>query len=227
MSISTRWSATRRAPRCRSRRATSSIRWHLIDELRRRRVALHARGDGGAGQRHQARHQPRRRLSQFRDQAVERLALRRDQRLRARRRAIDPPPDKMTLNRWIVTEAARAARDMSAAIEAYRFNDAANAAYRFVWNIFCDWYLELAKPVLRAPTAPAKDETRACTSLRARSDLRAAASVHAVHHRGALGDQGRGRRASAKACWRSGALACNSKGLRMSRPRPRSAGSSI
>ena len=48
-----------------------------------------------------------------------------------------------------------------AAIEAYRFNDAANAAYRFVWNIFCDWYLELAKPVLQGADGPAKDEARA------------------------------------------------------------------
>ncbi len=75
-----------------------------------------------------------------------------------------PPPTRITLNRWIVTEAARAARDISAAIDAYRFNDAANAAYRFVWNIFCDWYVELTKPLLQGEDGPAKDETRACTS---------------------------------------------------------------
>ena len=53
---------------------------------------------------------------------------------------------------------------MTAAIEAYRFNDAANAAYRFVWNIFCDWYLELAKPLLQGADGPAKEETRAATA---------------------------------------------------------------
>ena len=60
----------------------------------------------------------------------------------------DPRNAKETLNRWIAHETAKAAREVTAAIEAYRFNDAANAAYRFVWNIYCDWYLELAKPVL-------------------------------------------------------------------------------
>jgi len=50
---------------------------------------------------------------------------------------------------------------VTAAIEAYRFNDAANSAYRFVWNIFCDWYLELAKPLLQGEEGPAKEETRA------------------------------------------------------------------
>jgi valyl-tRNA synthetase len=82
----------------------------------------------------------------------------------ARVAAYDPAANKITLNRWIVTEAARAARDISAAIDAYRFNDAANAAYRFVWNIFCDWYVELTKPLLQGDDGPAKDETRACTS---------------------------------------------------------------
>ncbi|MFY9834790.1 MAG: valine--tRNA ligase [Methylocystis sp.] len=82
----------------------------------------------------------------------------------ARVKGYDPAANKITLNRWIVTEAARAARDISAAIDAYRFNDAANSAYRFVWNIFCDWYVELTKPLVQGEDGPAKDETRACTA---------------------------------------------------------------
>jgi valyl-tRNA synthetase len=67
-----------------------------------------------------------------------------------------------TLNRWALGEAARAVAEVTAALEAYRFNDAAAAAYRFVWNIFCDWYLELAKPVLQGEgvQAAAKAETQ-------------------------------------------------------------------
>jgi valyl-tRNA synthetase len=72
-----------------------------------------------------------------------------------------PDAAQETLNRWIAHETVRAVRDVTAAIESYRFNDAAGAAYRFVWNIFCDWYLELAKPVLQGGDGPAKDETRA------------------------------------------------------------------
>lgn len=73
----------------------------------------------------------------------------------------DPANAKETLNRWIAHETANAARETTEAIEAYRFNDAAGAVYRFVWNVFCDWYLELAKPVLTGPDGAAKDETRA------------------------------------------------------------------
>ena len=65
------------------------------------------------------------------------------------------------INRWIVSGCVEAARDVAAAIEAYRFNDAANAAYHFVWHTFCDWYLEFAKPVLYGDDGPEKDETRA------------------------------------------------------------------
>jgi valyl-tRNA synthetase len=65
-----------------------------------------------------------------------------------------------TLNRWIAHEAAAATREVTEAIEAYRFNDAAGAIYRFVWNVYCDWYLELAKPVLTGPEGPAKAETQ-------------------------------------------------------------------
>ena len=73
----------------------------------------------------------------------------------------DPSATKETLNRWIAHETARATREVTDAIQAYRFNDAAGAMYRFVWNVFCDWYLELAKPVLMGPDSPAKAETQA------------------------------------------------------------------
>ncbi|PZA13731.1 valine--tRNA ligase [Rhodopseudomonas palustris] len=68
---------------------------------------------------------------------------------------------KDTLNRWIAHETVRAVREVTEAIESYRFNDAAEAAYRFVWNVYCDWYLELAKPVLMGEDGAAKTETRA------------------------------------------------------------------
>jgi valyl-tRNA synthetase len=73
----------------------------------------------------------------------------------------DPAKATQTLNRWIAHETARAIREVTEAIEAYRFNDAAGAIYRFVWNVYCDWYLELAKPVLMGEEGNAKSETRA------------------------------------------------------------------
>jgi valyl-tRNA synthetase len=73
----------------------------------------------------------------------------------------NPHQAKETLNRWIAHETAHATREVTEAIEAYRFNDAANAIYRFVWNVYCDWYLELAKPVLLGEEGSAKTETRA------------------------------------------------------------------
>jgi valyl-tRNA synthetase len=74
-----------------------------------------------------------------------------------------PDAARETLNRWALGEAARAVAEVEGALAAYRFNDAAGAAYRFVWNIFCDWYLELAKPVLQGEGADpaARAETQA------------------------------------------------------------------
>jgi len=60
-----------------------------------------------------------------------------------------PEAVRETLNAWALTEAAKAVAEVAQGITVYRFNDAAAAAYRFVWNVFCDWYLELAKPVLQ------------------------------------------------------------------------------
>ena len=79
----------------------------------------------------------------------------------ARVAGFDPSAATLTLNRWALGEFGKAVGEVTAAIEAYRFNDAANAAYRFVWNVFCDWYLELAKPVFAGEDEAAKAETRA------------------------------------------------------------------
>ena len=73
----------------------------------------------------------------------------------------DPFAVQLTLNKWIVGEVARSERLVRQAIEAYKFNEAANAAYRFTWGTFCDWYLEFAKPLLQGTDPAAQAETRA------------------------------------------------------------------
>ncbi|WP_319531928.1 valine--tRNA ligase [uncultured Cohaesibacter sp.] len=83
----------------------------------------------------------------------------------ARSADFDPKAVKETVNQWIVTELAKTAAEVSDAIETYRFNDAANALYRFVWNLYCDWYIELSKPVLQTEEdSAAKTETQACAA---------------------------------------------------------------
>jgi valyl-tRNA synthetase len=59
-----------------------------------------------------------------------------------------PAQATLPLTRWILDAANRAIEEADAALEAYRFDEYAAACYRFTWNNFCDWFLELAKPVL-------------------------------------------------------------------------------
>ena len=61
----------------------------------------------------------------------------------------DPSQVNEIVNKWIIGKLVEAERAMSAAIESYRFNDAAQAAYAFTWGSFCDWYLECIKPILQ------------------------------------------------------------------------------
>ncbi|WP_434051993.1 MAG: valine--tRNA ligase [Roseibium sp.] len=76
----------------------------------------------------------------------------------------DPATTKHTLNRWIATEMGRCITEVTAALDDYRFNDAAGAVYKFTWNSFCDWFLELAKPIFNGEDEVAKAETRATTA---------------------------------------------------------------
>ena len=76
----------------------------------------------------------------------------------------DPQAVTLTINRWILTELTRTEQAITTAIGAYRFNEAAGAAYGFVWNLFCDWYLELLKPVFAGGDEAAAAESRACAA---------------------------------------------------------------
>lgn len=75
-----------------------------------------------------------------------------------------PETTSLAINRWILTELARTEAEVTEAIEGYRFNDAAGSLYRFVWNQFCDWYLELLKPVFMGEDEAAKKEAQACAA---------------------------------------------------------------
>ncbi len=73
----------------------------------------------------------------------------------------DPAKVELPLNQWLVHGAMQARDDLVTALEAYRFNDAAAVIYKFAWNLYCDWYLEFAKPVFGGDDMAARDETRA------------------------------------------------------------------
>jgi valyl-tRNA synthetase len=73
----------------------------------------------------------------------------------------DPATANITVNRWIAGEAERTAAAVTEALEAFRFNEAAGAIYHFIWHIYCDWYLELIKPILMGDDEAPRAETRA------------------------------------------------------------------
>jgi valyl-tRNA synthetase len=78
--------------------------------------------------------------------------------------SFEPHACKLTVNRWIAGATRDCAAAVTQALEAYRFDEAANRLYAFVWGSFCDWYLEFTKPILQGDNAAAQAETRATTS---------------------------------------------------------------
>ena len=72
-----------------------------------------------------------------------------------------PGSAKLTVNRWIAGESERTVAAVTEALEAFRFNEAAAAIYHFIWHVYCDWYLELIKPILMGSDEAAAGETRA------------------------------------------------------------------
>jgi valyl-tRNA synthetase len=61
-------------------------------------------------------------------------------------KAIGPPKAALPVNRWIIGETVKAVQALDLALAELRYDESANAIYHFVWDTFCDWYLELIKP---------------------------------------------------------------------------------
>ncbi len=80
------------------------------------------------------------------------------------RTGFDPAGVRHTLNRWIIGALAATGAQVVAALEEFKFNEAANALYQFAWGSFCDWYLEFTKPIIGGTDAAATAETRATTA---------------------------------------------------------------
>jgi valyl-tRNA synthetase len=74
---------------------------------------------------------------------------------------IEPPKADLAVNRWIIAETVNTVQALDLALADLRFDEAANTIYQFTWSRFCDWYLELTKPVLQTEGAEGADETRA------------------------------------------------------------------
>jgi len=71
-----------------------------------------------------------------------------------------PPADRPFPDRWILSRLNQTIQTVTAELDAYRFDRAANALYQFFWHEYCDWYLELIKPVLQDHTHPQGPITR-------------------------------------------------------------------
>ncbi|MFL9842240.1 valine--tRNA ligase [Sphingomonas sp. ST-64] len=74
---------------------------------------------------------------------------------------VEPPAATLAVNKWIIAETVSTVQAMDLAFADHRFDGAANTIYQFTWSRFCDWYLELIKPVLQTEGAEGADETRA------------------------------------------------------------------
>ncbi|MGJ8564766.1 MAG: valine--tRNA ligase [Alphaproteobacteria bacterium] len=73
----------------------------------------------------------------------------------------DPASCTQSVNQWAIGEAVKTSKQVTENIEKYRFNDAADAIYKFAWNSYAAWYIELIKPIMNGSDEAAKEETKA------------------------------------------------------------------
>ena len=70
------------------------------------------------------------------------------------------PNPKENLNKWIMGETSKVLNEVQISFENFRFNDAANSLYAFIWGKVCDWYVELSKPLFSSSNKNVITETQ-------------------------------------------------------------------
>ena len=125
-------------------------------------------------------------VAQLLQQAVERRPVRAAQRRGDRRRACRRPGQLTAPDRWILSRLAAVTAEVDALFEQFEFAKVCDALYHFAWDEFCDWYLELAKPVLTGPGRGRRARHAAGARRGARPAAAADPPAAAVRHRGTV-----------------------------------------
>jgi valyl-tRNA synthetase len=96
-------------------------------------------------------------------------------------RAFDPASCRQQVNRWAVGRIVDLAARVETALADYKYNEAAHALYHGVWGEFCDWYLELAKPLIGKPEEGAAGDPAAAVETRAAVAWALGQLLHLLH----------------------------------------------
>ena len=156
----------------------------MAEQVRRRRPALQPGHRQLPRQRHALLHRAVRGHAQLRQQDLERQPLPDDEP--DHRRQCQLPEQLELEDKWILSKLNAVIREVTENMDHYELGVAAQKLYDFIWDDYCDWYIELTKARLQGEDQDSQGAGPAGAVLCAHPDAQAAPPLHALHHRGDL-----------------------------------------